>query len=255
MLRHILGLAGLLLLSVSSTLHSQEIGGVTLGETTIDEVRSIRGRPYQQGLLEDGGAYYLRYNEYAFYFAGPDSVAIAARVLPDGMTRDEVEDVFGEPEETSRRPDLSVAAVYADTLAVQYDRDGERVHFLEYSLPSDELKRKAAAWRFIELADSLRQVRRDSIDSLRRARRDSIREVRDSVREVRQKRARKEIKEKIAGICRSDEGVPELEEWNEMFEDLRDYAPRLISRYRLRLLKYHDHTCKQVLAEMASDTI
>lgn len=248
MLRHILGLTGLLLLFAPSTLHPQEIGGVTIGETTIDEVRSIRGRPHQQGLLEDGEAYYLRYNEYAFYFAGPDSVAIAARVFPDGMTRNEVEDVFGEPEETSRRPDLSVQAVYADTLAVQYARDGERVYFLEYSLPSDELMRKAAAWSFVELADSLRQVRRDSIDSLRRARRDSI-------REVRQKQARREVKEKIMGICRSDEGVPELEEWNEMFEDLRDYAPRLVSRYRSRLLKYYDHTCKEVLAEMASDTI
>lgn len=118
--------------AVPTSLSAQEVRGVTLGKTTVRQVRAIRGAPMTSGRTEDGEASFLRYGEWVFYF-DRDSVATFVRYFPTGMMlRSEVEEVFGKVPREFRQPDLTVRAVYADTVSVAYDRSGS-VSFIEYS--------------------------------------------------------------------------------------------------------------------------
>jgi hypothetical protein len=116
----------------STVAHAQSVRGVEFGRTTIKQLRAIRGAPDMTGRTETGRETYLKYGEWVFYF-DKDSVAAFARYFPSNwMSRRDVEQVFGSSRSESRQPDLTVQAVYSDTVTVGYDRDGERATLIEY---------------------------------------------------------------------------------------------------------------------------
>lgn len=137
---------------------AQEVRGVKFGRTSLQEVRAIRGDPTSVGRTEDGLATYVRYGEFVFYF-NSDSVAEFARYFPSGvMSRSDVEKVYGAALTETRQPDLTLRAVYADTMSVAYDRY-DRVTFIEYSRRSTaepraggltlaQVNTLAQGWRF-----------------------------------------------------------------------------------------------------------
>lgn len=120
-----------LVLWTPTAAQSQTIRAVTLGVTRIQEVRRIRGGADREGVTEDGRHRFLGYGQFVFYFDS-DSIADFARVLPEDMTRGELAGVFGKPLSETRTPDLSIAAVYSDTVRVQFERAGRLVTYIEY---------------------------------------------------------------------------------------------------------------------------
>jgi len=141
-----------LAIAVANDGPAQEIAGVKLGSTTVKDVRRVRGSPTSSGHTEDGKYYHLRYGEYAFYFSGPDSIAVSARVFPSLMTRELVESVFGEPIQEMRRPSLALQAQYNDTVFVKYDPAGEQVIFIEYHMSPSTIERVEPLRRVSRLA-------------------------------------------------------------------------------------------------------
>lgn len=196
---------------------AQEVGGVTLGETHIDSVRQVRGQPQAKGRTVGGAAYFLSYERFTYYFSGYDSLAVAVRIFPDSMFRSEARRIFGKPQETERRPDLSLYAVYADTLAILFHRSGQRVQYIEYQM-SD---RAAEEYSFRNLTAE----RQDSIEDAKRANAHNI------------------VYERIRRMCDKSERPPSLKSWNNTFADIREYAGQLITRFRRLMLDDMSTAC------------
>ncbi len=109
---------------------------VTLGETTLQDVITLRGAQIQEAVL--GGRIHYYYGEYTFFF-GSDSIAIGARIA-DARSRGESEQLFGEPQEEIRRSNHALWVRYRDSIGVLYDSAGQRSRFIEYMLQDHRIQ-------------------------------------------------------------------------------------------------------------------
>ena len=133
---------------------SQEVGGAQLGLTSIERIRDIRGDPDTTTLTEDGQHRVLLYGDEVFYFDA-DSTVDFARVLMTAATRVDIEEVFGEHLLEERDTDLQIVRHYSDTVAVRYDRDGDRVIYIEYAQRDPVL---SVLYRLQRMDDSIRDA-------------------------------------------------------------------------------------------------
>jgi hypothetical protein len=117
---------------VPLSLGAQDIAGVKLRQTKLNEVLRIRGNPDDRGNLVDGSAMWLRYGQHLLYFNSGDSTATGVRFAPDKVVRREVEAVFGKPLKSERSFDFTVTSYYSDTSSVVHQRDSVSVIFIQY---------------------------------------------------------------------------------------------------------------------------
>ena len=111
---------------------AQTVAGVHLGITHVRELAPVFGEAVRPTLTLDARHRMYRYGAYAFY-VDSDSIVAFARYFPSStMTRATIEGVFGKPNSERRDTDLSLTAIYSDTVAVQYKPDGQEVTFIEY---------------------------------------------------------------------------------------------------------------------------